>query len=236
MAKGPLLNDEVRQLITEIYLDHKDWRAKQVQKELHSKLKAINPNTPDNWPALSTIQAILKDAIYKDKLVIERGVDKPWGLSTLEKYPIAAEALPSVLKVWIFHQDEFVNSLSDEDRNVYFFTIREAKWAAQLYKILEDIPSLTAFAFTYARIERVLEVSGITTLGTAVFDMLLYSKLTNRQLEPELVTNIFDRLSEHDKKLTSKMRDAGIWKQYLETLYFQSSKEERDERTHSKKV
>ncbi len=29
MAKGPIITDETRDVITKIYLDHRDWRAKE---------------------------------------------------------------------------------------------------------------------------------------------------------------------------------------------------------------
>jgi hypothetical protein len=151
MAKGPLLNEGVKRLTAEIYLQHKDWRAKEVRKELHSRLRVISPNTPDNWPALSTIQAILKNIIDIDKLVIERGIDEPWSMGACVKYDMPQNAIDSLMEVWKYNL-----------ATGHIFTIREAKWAARLSSTFTQrkchISALAAYSREYANREQIYEL------------------------------------------------------------------------------
>lgn len=67
--------------------------------------------------------------------------DKFWNLSTLEDFPIPADALPSVLKAWLHNQEERKAPL----------TIREAKWVARLYPFYDDTPLRVPGACAVAR-------------------------------------------------------------------------------------
>ena len=153
MAKGPLLNDDVRRLTAEIYLQHKDWPAKEVRRELLGRLKGKNVNTPDNWPALTTVQAILKGVINADKIVVERGIDEPWSMGACAKYDMPQNAIDSLMEVWKY-------SIATG----HVFTIREAKWAARLSSTFArrkgHISSLAAYSREYARREQIYELLG----------------------------------------------------------------------------
>lgn len=131
-------------------------------------------------------------------------LDEPWNLSTLRDNPIVAEAIPAVLKVWIYHQGELMDSTSDGSGDVPLFTIREARWAERLYKVLEDIPTLALWTFIYAKIERICEVLDIKKLSTAIFDVIILEESTNQGIEPKLYNSIFKRLSEHDQAFKSQ--------------------------------
>jgi hypothetical protein len=74
-------------------------------------------------------------------------LEKPWSMATLDEYSLPPQAVPAVLKVWKFRTEGETT-----------FTIREAKWAARLSGLIEDIPGLSARANQYARLELIYEV------------------------------------------------------------------------------
>ena len=77
--------------------------------------------------------------------------DKPWSLLTLSDYDIAAEALPTVFELWAYALGEYKNPL----------TIREIKWAARLYRIIEDdLEGLLLLSIQYAAYEKSIELLG----------------------------------------------------------------------------
>ena len=116
--------------------------------------------------------------------------DENWSVETLNKFPIGADALPSVLEVWNF-------ALLNKRQPL---TMRQAKWVARLYKTLEgeDIKVVYLFAKAYAHREWLRhalagkEDKFISTLGYAG-DASLYSHYKKDTetfsilLDPELV-------------------------------------------------
>ena len=56
MAKGPVIPDDVKRDIAEVYLEHRDWRAKEIQSEVNSRLRKRNYKINPDWPGLSAVQ------------------------------------------------------------------------------------------------------------------------------------------------------------------------------------
>ena len=145
MAKGPPVTDEVKAIIASVYHKHRKWKAPVVQNEVSCILRKDNPKLPPSWPSLSSVQKILAEV----RKVKDNPQDKPWSTATLDSYSIPPEAVPSVLKVWKFQIEK-----GDT------FTIREAKWASRLSRLLEDIEKLSYKASQYARTELMFELIG----------------------------------------------------------------------------
>jgi hypothetical protein len=150
MPIGPKITDNVRRTITEVWVDHQDWVAKEVMTEVHTRLRKNNPNVKPNWPGISAIQIELKKLRGRDSDTKEKGdplnlQDKPWNVITLMEYDLPPEALPTVLEVWLFRLRENFSPL----------TIREAKWVARLHKTVSDIQRLDFHASRYAFTERI---------------------------------------------------------------------------------
>ena len=43
MAKGPIITDRTRQIIAEVYLQHTDWRAKEIQDQVNRRMSGYGP-------------------------------------------------------------------------------------------------------------------------------------------------------------------------------------------------
>ncbi|MBI4215920.1 MAG: hypothetical protein HY687_00785 [Chloroflexi bacterium] len=107
-------------------------------------------------------------------------LEKPWSTATLEQYPLTPEALAAVLKVWKLRTMKGTN-----------FTIREAKWAARLSSVQQDIERLSLDARRYAHTELLYQTSkrpfdstmldrllmGLPPPGTGILERLSYALL-----------------------------------------------------------
>jgi hypothetical protein len=82
--------------------------------------------------------------------------ERPWGIETLDDYPIEAAALPVVLKEY--------KRLFD---NKQVLTIRQAKWIARL-----SVTGRADMSYHIARTEEMYEMGGLP-LNLEVFDKLL---------------------------------------------------------------
>jgi len=172
MARGPIVNASVEALIATVHQEHPKWKAPEVQREVSHILHDRNPQLPPNWPGLSIVQKTLA-AVRKS----ERNpspLDEPWSTTSLAKYPFPPEALPSVLRAWIWVR---------EHRNT-ILTIREAQWAARLYAALEDIPVLTTLAVGLALAERMEEITG-KPIVSEFTDLTIYQCMTREVVTPE---------------------------------------------------
>ena len=173
MAKGPKINDEVISQITRIHLQHPDWTAKEVQREVQANLREKNPNITQGWPGLSTVQKVIKDTRYKGtqrppELI---GLDSPWSIITLAKYGISPEALPAVLNMAaLFRQEAGLGRR---------MTIREARWAAWLSS-MTDLRQLFHTIQDYAEEEKAMELSGLRDDYTFHIDEKVYMELTGK--------------------------------------------------------
>ena len=142
MAKGPLITKEIEGIIAELYLTHPDWPATVIQGQLKKQLG-------NKAPGLSTVQKRLAKIRQRDKEmeameVVEEGLDAPWSPSTLGTYPIPADTLPMVLRVWQKRLAE------QEEGWGWPFTIRNALWSSRLSKLFDDPEIIWSFASWYS--------------------------------------------------------------------------------------
>jgi hypothetical protein len=185
MAKGPKITDEVINLIASVYLEHQDWRAKEIKKEVNVRLRRVNPKLPPDWPGLSAVQ---KELTKIRKRLTElppekQELDRPWSMATVMKYPIPPEALLSVLEVWVWTRENLKDAV---------FTIREAQWASRLYFLTSDTASLAKVARLYAWTEMVDEISEVRSPHHAR-DLRLFSLLTRQEITPEREAKILGK-------------------------------------------
>ena len=164
MAKGPRITDGIRWVIARIYLEHPDWRAKEVRMELSTWLCKENPELNPDWPGLSTVQKELTKIRENDKErpSKSKGLDNPWSIGALVEYDIPAQAIPTVLRVGVEMADIMKRPLS----------IREAMWVGRLHSLTQDINTLIIWAATYAIHESLCEFTG-TKLDTSDNDTLI---------------------------------------------------------------
>jgi hypothetical protein len=149
MAKGAIISDDVRSTIMKVFLKHQDWRAKEIQREVHRQLYETNPNIAPDWPGLSAIQKEVGRLrkVEAGRLPEEKALEEPWYTFSLKKYPIPPEAVPAVLRAWI-HTREVLNEP---------LSIREAQWVSRLYATFDSIETLTEQAQVHALQERMYE-------------------------------------------------------------------------------
>ena len=67
MAKGPKLPPEVIHIIADVYLEHSEWKAEKIQREVHNRLQKENLQRKPGWPGLSSVQKELADLRRKEK-------------------------------------------------------------------------------------------------------------------------------------------------------------------------
>ncbi|MFC2047213.1 hypothetical protein ACFLTK_02920 [Chloroflexota bacterium] len=145
MAKGPVITDRVKQQIAGVYLEHPDWRAKEVQYEVDCLLSG-------RGPGLSAVQKELTKIRKRDKERSSelRSLDRPWSIGTLMEYDIPPEALPKIVQMQDFGR-QTEKPLS----------IREARWVGRLHTLTTDMKILVGLSLHYALRERVCELTCI---------------------------------------------------------------------------
>ncbi|MFC2024463.1 hypothetical protein ACFLTJ_02660 [Chloroflexota bacterium] len=176
MAKGAIITDDVRATIASVFIKHPEFRAKEIQEEVNRQLRQITPNISPDWPGLSTIQ---KEVARLRKKKVARSpelkeLDMSWSVISMAKYPISPEALPSVLQVWVWTRE-------NRDR---VFTIREAQWAARLYKTIKPIEQLAKLSRTYALLENIFQLTEKGS-GSHSTDLEIFRVTTGQEITPE---------------------------------------------------
>ena len=147
MAKGKPITDEVKAEIVKVYLKHPSYRAKEVQAEVHRRLRDQNPRISPDWPGLSTVQKTISPI----RSLPQDPEDSRWSIYTLAFSDISADALPVVLEAY---------GLTIKWKLEKPLTVREAKWVARLYRVLTNIEELTIVAQECASNERIGEITG----------------------------------------------------------------------------
>jgi hypothetical protein len=139
MAKGRIITDSVRQIIAETYLAHRDWRAKEVQKE-------VNTLCHGSGPGLSSIQKELIRIRSRYQEIAETNQEEAiWSIYSYTYFEIPPGALPVVLQAWLFSRSE----------EKIILTNREVKWIVRLFMVIKDVKLLVARAREYANRELV---------------------------------------------------------------------------------
>jgi hypothetical protein len=123
------------------------WILKQVKDYYDSKgaVGVIFPKKRKMQEIIAEARKGLDDVPAKRRQKME-SMSKPWNLGSLAEYPMPNEALPVVLQCCKEAQ------LSDSS-----FTVREAKWCANLSAIINDTRTLVSFTAGYANREIIHE-------------------------------------------------------------------------------
>ena len=195
MAKGPKVNDKIRQLIASVYLAHPDWKAKEIQEEVNQRLGG-------KGPGLSAVQKTLtpmRDPERQTQL-LKTGLDEPWNLGSVTlgpDYELPPEVIPVVLETKRVRNkmakykgagaDVKLEAIVKPDinapeakemfefwaRDMGLFTVREAKWVTRIFYVLKGratIEEIALWAFTYADNEHTSELAEVK-LDTAPLDI-----------------------------------------------------------------
>ncbi|MDD4985165.1 MAG: hypothetical protein PHQ43_05165 [Dehalococcoidales bacterium] len=236
MPGGPKITDNVKRIIAQVWLEHQDWVAKEIMREVHERLRKDNPNVPPNWPKLTAIQVEIKKTRdrHENRPPEIKDLDKPWSILSLAKYPIHPEALPTVLKVWVYRR-ETSNSP---------FSIRDALWTGRLYTLTKDIRELSLMACSRSLYEQLMESSGGSLIGPDTYhDLKLYEIVTGKELTLERENKIFGVIKEDWLKWRDGLSPRDIQKieDYEKTRNYAKSieqtmtteKEAKNERPHN---
>ena len=129
-----------------------------------------------DWPGKPPEIEVLERKISKVRAHETLPVDKPWSVESMVMYPIPAEALPLVLRAWVYAREKLNISL----------TIRQAQWIARLYAAIKDIPALVEQALSYASFELIGELLGKSYgTDTTGVDLALFESMTGERLTIE---------------------------------------------------
>ena len=104
-------------------------------------------------------------------------IDGPWSIFSLAEFPIAAEAIPTILQLWIARREKLGRDL----------TVREAQWAARLYTVVKNAPLhfLAFISSLYAEDERMAESSDIPLIPDRSLDLGVFEAMTGQKITPE---------------------------------------------------
>jgi len=167
MARGTVLTEGIKRLIAPISLEHPDWGAQQIRKEVINQSHRVMPYVDPDWPGLSAVQKQLAKIRRRDAETIGDPLDAPWSLGSLgikQEYELPPEVIPIVLDAkrsrkpqppaeraeriaHIMHilEDETKRNpaqirqlLKIEDKPEPPFSVREAKWVARITFALKD--------------------------------------------------------------------------------------------------
>jgi hypothetical protein len=150
---GPRIVPEVEKLVISTWLELRrkglEPTAKEVSEIVKKKLEEQGKNYL-HAPEVRKTQEILKEARKQEESRSDerKELDKPWTIGSTVNYPISPEALPYVFRVWKLC---FAASV--------LFSIREARWVAQLCMLFSDIIELRDIAYQYALHQQVYEIS-----------------------------------------------------------------------------
>ena len=163
MPQGPVITDEVKMLITKLHKEHPKWTNNEIRNMVLSTVQKDNKSLPKGWPSKFAIDRIMpgvRERVRLAKLNLDPR-DRPWTIQSVIRYPIPSEALPAVLQVWFFAQD-----------NGHTVTIRHAQWAARLYAAIKDIEALYGYSRIMAFQEKLAELAGIEDFRASQLDNL----------------------------------------------------------------
>jgi hypothetical protein len=93
----------------------------------------------------------------------------------MAKYPFPAEALPSLLQLWVWTR---------ENLNAKF-TIRHALWASRFYIAIKDMETLSLIARTYSYSEIIHERKGGTFENSSAIDLSIFGEMIGQEITPE---------------------------------------------------
>jgi len=190
MAKNPLITDEVRRVIAEIYLEHPDWRAKEIRDGVEARLRAQNPRSKPGWPGLSAVQKELTKQRRSDESRPPelKGLDKPWSLGKIIERDLPIESIPIILGIQEYRRLKGKKPL----------TIRQAWWLSRIFsvipqpKVLSTSEVLDFWAINYASSERISELTD-TELDTSGLDLIVFNYSEEYAAYPAIFDSVLHR-------------------------------------------
>lgn len=199
--------------------------AHAIQREIIEKAKGEKP------PKLSTLEKKILE--YRKE---PSPKDEPWDIFSLLKYPIPPEALPTVLRMWSWTQEEL-------DMNL---TIREAQWVARLYTAVNAVAKdsrleerqmafLSVVIRAYAATEMVAELTGSPLNVGASFDLMIWWLITGQQITPKLGKNWLSEKKEGEIYWKFTKKEWDLLQQMNEQLKLSLSFEVYEHKTSSTK-
>lgn len=151
---GPRVTENAKKLIIGIWTNlsksGREPTAKQVLSVSEAYIK--KENRKDIFlPKIRKVQLIITEAKkYRGEIpASEKAMQEPWALSTIGKYPLSPDSLPSVLQAW-----RYSVSLGE------VFSIRHAKWCSHLYALFknDDISKLWFATRMYVHNEEICQL------------------------------------------------------------------------------
>ncbi len=173
MAKGPIITDEVKQIIASVYLANIDWRAKEIQREVNNLCKGRG-----SW--LSAVQKVLTKVRRSYDELAQHWEEDTWSLFSYYHFEVPPDALPIVLQVWL-------RARIDDKMPV---TNREVKWVVRLYKVINDVKMLKNRAKDLAINELIGEILGIEMMGHPGRPLHLIEDMTGEEFSKEEASTI----------------------------------------------
>jgi hypothetical protein len=172
--RGPKISLEAMRMIRESAMSLPYKPRTKLAESLQSEFEARKWSAPQ----VETLEKIISEVRNKHD-----EADKPFTLISLVRYPIPAEALPYVMKVWARSLTAWERPPAPGDGEylvfrlhhprfepmVHTLTIRQALWVSRLYRVIIDpsrqldelgvidLDRLWSFAEEMARQERLLE-------------------------------------------------------------------------------
>ena len=170
-----------------------------IQEQIVAEIRNNQKLKGERPPKLSTIEK----KVLRYRKLGPSGEDTPWSLASLadERHQIPAEALSTILKLWIWMLDE----------EGFIMSVREAKWAARFYaainegaaswnainegaaNVVNPLQMLSLYARAYATSELIAEILGNPFDMGASFDSTLWTLLTGKRESQELTEKIYRR-------------------------------------------
>jgi hypothetical protein len=178
MAKGPI----VEAIIAAVYQKHPKWKAPEVRNEVSHLLRKDNPQIPSGWPSLSSVQKVLATVRKNMREIPLDPRDKPWSTASMAQYPIPAEALPSILELWVWTRENLNSKL----------TIRQAQWAARFYTVAKDTQDLSGFVRGHTLLEVTCELIGKPFEDSHIIDLVMFTLMTGQEISPERQKKILE--------------------------------------------
>jgi hypothetical protein len=153
VRKRATIGDIERRAIASYVVNNPDMNRTKLAEKIVTEVK---------WPGKSPEVEVIEKKISEMKRELPGAQEKPWSLASLDAYPIPPEAISAVLKLWKYRIE----------REGRYVTIREAKWAARLSGVLEDVSRLSEMARKYAHSELIHELTNYP-LNTVLEDFEL---------------------------------------------------------------
>lgn len=201
MPKGPLITDEVRVLASKLHDEHPKWTNAMIREEIRDIVHRRDKFLPKGWPskyAIDRIMPEIREQVRQSKLSPDP-IDKPWSTTSMARYPISPEALPTVLALWGWMREGLDYSL----------TIREAQWAARLYTAADRMPVdvFSLICRAHATTEMIYDRVGVSRTPWHHVDLTVLKHIIGKEMTPEQEEKILGEGKEAEDELLIALSD-----------------------------